>query len=260
MRILTAQLLAICFDHLQSRDYQVNQFTEEMLESYYRLHIPTARKAYTKADKLDLYSATVYEKIEQLTFADLRKVVKQAANLNIAILDDSVSHDFFLVRPSSRYRFSPEIVIPTRHLYKELERRYQSDHNNAAAELYELFLDVPNTRVSAGYALETLVHAALPGGREWRIHTMSRSNRGSKNAHLKPTNLNTASDPANPYTASFFPPFVSASDPANPDTAFNPANLDTASYQAGLDAASHPALQITPAQLHPQVLVETQLH
>ena len=97
-------------------------------------------------------------------------------------LHGEISHQFFLVRPTSRSRLDFEIVIPTRYLYDSITQVYVLTPRFEAS-IYQLFLEAPTMRANAVYAFESLVdHAFLKGG-EWPIRPMVKHPRNDQNTH-----------------------------------------------------------------------------
>ena len=165
------------------RQFRGAPITELQLGEYYKKFIPTARIAYAEASRIPFYQRGVAQAMSALTYPQFNQMLQLMNSVNgiPSSGQSEISHQIFMVQPTSRSRVEFEIVIPTHYLHSYIQTAYQL----TAKAMYNLFLEIPILRASAAYTFGALVHHAFLAGGEWPIQAMLEDLPDPLNTHFK---------------------------------------------------------------------------
>ncbi|PCH39138.1 hypothetical protein WOLCODRAFT_141120, partial [Wolfiporia cocos MD-104 SS10] len=157
--------------------YPQRRPTEAQLATFTRCFGTSARRAYAYAANPQTFVDKVHEKIDTLNAQAMVELVRRVLARTV---DDEISHDILVATPSPDDRQVFTLQISTEHLWKKVLGRLDHTTEQAADMLYQLFIDNPRTRASAGYLLERAFPVEFPNGGEWPMTAMKKSPQSGK--------------------------------------------------------------------------------
>lgn len=148
-----------------SRLLQVKMFSEAQLQSFHDDYGPLARLAYAHAGNIPLYAQHLRHALKGLS---LGTAVVAASSLD---LSTPISHKLAIISPGEK-RNLHVISLPSIRIIQVFRDKFKKEFDNVAAPLYELFLETPCTRSSAGYILTEHSHDIFCEGRTFELTPM----------------------------------------------------------------------------------------
>ncbi|KIL69261.1 hypothetical protein M378DRAFT_773366 [Amanita muscaria Koide BX008] len=170
---------------LVSRMLQRKVCSEAQIEFFSTRYGTSPRLVHANASHLSEYETSLLRKMVNITYEGVAKLVRESS------LGGAVSHQLVTISPgATRHDF--QSTFPTRYIYEKFLDHLSTHKLEAAALLYDIFVQNPNTRAPAGLILEDAVNEVFPRGGQWSFVPMTKSNRtGKKYTHWKDPNGST---------------------------------------------------------------------
>jgi hypothetical protein len=168
-----------------SRMLQRKVCSEAQIEFFCTRYGTSPRLVYANASHLSEYETSLLRKMVKITYEGVAKLFRESSQLD---LGGAVSHQLVTISPGvTRHVF--QSTFPTRYIYEKFLDHLSTHKLEAAALLYDIFVQNPNTRAPAGFILEDAVNDVFPRGGQWSLVPMTKSNRtGKKYTHWKDPN------------------------------------------------------------------------
>ena len=164
-----------------SRVLQRNVRSEKQIKSFSDRYGTSALSVYTYASDPLNYEASLLNKVAMITYEDMAKLFRGASQSD---LGGAVSYLVTISPGATRNVF--EATFPTRYVYEKCRDSFSYHKLEAAARLYDIFVQYQSTKVPAGFMLEDAVNDVFPRGGEWSLVPMMKSNgMGTKYTHWK---------------------------------------------------------------------------
>ena len=168
-----------------SRMLQRKVCSEAQIEFFATRYGTSPRLVYANASRLSGYETSLLRKMVNITYEGVATLFRESSQLD---LGGHVSHQLVTIFPGAT-RSAFQSTFPTRYIYEKILGHLSTHKLEAAALLYDIFVQRPITSAPAGFILEDAVNDIFPRGGEWSLVPMMKSNcMGKKYTHWKDPN------------------------------------------------------------------------
>lgn len=167
-------------DHTVRLPYRRCPVTEEQLCGFLKDFTPSARHAYGLAQNLDGFRKECELQIRALTTEQIASALTIVPQINL--VGAGIPFLIFCISPGP-FRSEGSVEYCSKFIVEQLLARYEISTDIERLKLYDVFVDLPETRASAGRIFEFLAHLHFTRGGQWQLTPMRKTRNSVSTYH-----------------------------------------------------------------------------